>query len=195
MPNVSLNRRNSSISLKLNFFNNEPPLSYLQKMYSDLSSRDKSLVKTNLFVGIGVDGPETLSAGQINEFLVRNLVGVDEERGILAIGEYLQEGQLVQFHVRDARTSADDLTNQLARYVDGSGKASPAGALLFQCNGRGMNLYGESNHDSNLFRDSVGPIPLGGFFCNGEIGPVGGSTYLHGYTSSFAIFREPVRSL
>ena len=65
-----------------------------------------------------------------------------------------------------------------------------AGALLFSCAGRGMGLYGQADHDSNAFRRLVGDVPLGGFFCNGEIGPIQNATYLHGYTSAFAVFRE-----
>ena len=65
-----------------------------------------------------------------------------------------------------------------------------AGALLFQCSGRGMGLYGQADHDSNAFRRLVGDVPLGGFFCNGEIGPIQNATHLHGYTSAFAVFRE-----
>lgn len=62
---------------------------------------------------------------------------------------------------------------------------------MFSCLGRGENLYEEPNFDSDLFRQYLGEIPLGGFFCNGEIGPIGGNTYLHGYTSVFGIFCQP----
>ena len=96
----------------------------------------------------------------------------------------------MQFHVRDAETSAEDLRNALAGYLRGVGDRNAAAALMFQCTGRGQYLYGEEGHDTDVFNEMVGSLPMGGFFCNGEIGPVGGSTYLHGYTSSFAIFRE-----
>ena len=68
--------------------------------------------------------------------------------------------------------------------------AKPRGALLFSCLGRGAHLYGEPDHDSRAFAQEVGEVALGGFFCNGEIGPVGDTTYLHGYTSSFGLFHE-----
>ena len=90
---------------------------------------------------------------------------------------------------RDAETSAEDLRDSLAGYANAAGKRGAAGALLFSCTGRGRRLYGTPDHDAGVFRDALGPLPLGGFFCNGEIGPVGGTTYLHGYTSSFALFR------
>jgi small ligand-binding sensory domain FIST len=96
----------------------------------------------------------------------------------------------VQFHVRDAATSADDLRNAFATYLRGLGDRQASAALMFQCTGRGSFLYGREGHDTDMFNELIGALPMGGFFCNGEIGPVGGITYLHGYTSSFAIFRE-----
>jgi small ligand-binding sensory domain FIST len=100
----------------------------------------------------------------------------------------LQEGMRVRFHLRDAETSAEDLHTMLKGYE----KTSPetlSGALLFSCLGRGEGLYGLPNFDSGVFREHLGDVPVGGFFCNGEIGPVGGNTFLHGYTSSFGLFR------
>ena len=107
----------------------------------------------------------------------------------MAIGELLKEGQLVQFHLRDAETSAEDLTAVLERYAVENRENQVHGALLFSCLGRGQYLYGRPNHDTDIFHEKLGPVPLGGFFCNGEIGPVSGTTFLHGYTSSFGIFR------
>ena len=123
------------------------------------------------------------------DFLVRNVVGMDQNTGGLAIGEMLKEGQLVQFHLRDADTSSGDLQAVLGRYADQNRENDIPGALLFSCLGRGEYLYGKPNHDTDLFRDKLGNVPLGGFFCNGEIGPVSGTTFLHGYTSSFGLFR------
>jgi small ligand-binding sensory domain FIST len=97
---------------------------------------------------------------------------------------------VVQFHLRDARTSAEDLDERLARYRTERGPLDrPAGALLFSCLGRGAWLYGVPDHDTDAFRRHIGPVPLGGFFCNGEIGPVERRTFLHGYTSAFGLFR------
>jgi small ligand-binding sensory domain FIST len=95
---------------------------------------------------------------------------------------------VIQFLLRDARTAEEDLSQLLDRYRTGG--ARPSGALLFSCLGRGKHLFGAADHDTGLFRERLGPIPLGGFFCNGEIGPVGGSTFLHGYTSAFGLFRS-----
>src|SRR5690349_5246343 len=96
---------------------------------------------------------------------------------------------IVQFHLLDAASSSPDLEAVLPRYGERSGTPA-AGLLLFSCLGRGEHLYGEDDHDTWAFRRHLGAVPLGGFFCNGEIGPVHGSTYLHGYTSSFGLFRS-----
>ena len=119
---------------------------------------------------------------QLGDYLIRNIVGVDGQRGTLSVGEMLKEGQTVQFHLRDADASSQDLDAMLNQYVASHPLHQNAGALLFSCLGRGSYLYGRPDHDTDMFRDKVGAMPLTGFFCNGEIGQVGGSTYLHGYT-------------
>src|SRR5262249_1344657 len=113
----------------------------------------------------------------------------DSSSGAMAFGALIDPGSIVQFHLRDARTSAEDLEAMLAAYRADHASAPPYGSLLFSCLGRGMHLYGQSDHDTGAFRRLVGEVPLGGFFCNGEIGPVHGTTFLHGYTSSFGLFR------
>jgi small ligand-binding sensory domain FIST len=121
----------------------------------------------------------------MGDFLIRNIVGLDREHGYLAVGGLPRPGQTAQFHVRDARASADDMKNLLARAAHG---AKPLGALMFSCMGRGEDLYGEPDVDARLFLQQFGPVPLGGFFANGEIGPVDGTTYLHGYTNCLGLF-------
>ena len=164
----------------------QPVMSVLESFFAGLSPEEMELAGRALFLGISQradnDSPEH------GDFLIRNLLGVVQEQGALAIGERLREGQLVRFHVRDAATSSEDLALLLSGYAHRRGSGGPAGALLFSCLGRGRSLYGESDHDSRVFRDLFGPVSMGGFFCNGEIGPVGDATYLHGYTSSFALF-------
>src|SRR5262249_49623864 len=91
--------------------------------------------------------------------------------------------------LRDKETSADDLNQVLNTYLSRAGHDHVTGALLFSCLGRGEYLYGKASHDTLSFQKKLGTIPIAGFFCNGEIGPVGGTTYLHGYTSCFALFR------
>ncbi len=165
----------------------ETPLNVLRGLFPTLSERDQGLMRNSLFLGVVMD--EFIDNPQQGDFLIRNVMGMDDRSGSLAIGEMLKEGQLVQFHLRDADTSAQDLAAVLDRYAGDNRENQVHGALLFSCLGRGQYLYGKANHDTDLFRDKLGSVPLGGFFCNGEIGPVSGTTFLHGYTSSFGIFR------
>lgn len=165
-----------------------PPLELLRNLISTLSEKDQQLAQTSLFIGMARD--EFKSELQPGDFLIRNLLGVDPRQGAIAIGDRVRPGQRIQFHLRDADTSAMDLEFLLQRYQESADpSATVAGALIFSCLGRGEALYGKPNFDSRLFRRYLDSIPLGGFFCNGEIGPVGGSTFLHGYTSAFGIFR------
>lgn len=163
------------------------PFEVLREMFDGLSPSDRELVQHSLFLGVVMD--ELNESPKLGDFLIRNIIGVDAQRGAVAVGESLKEGQTVQFHLRDADTSSEDLIAMLSKYVQGGTPPADSGALLFSCLGRGVHLYGRPDHDTELFRESVGSLPLTGFFCNGEIGQVRGSTYLHGYTSSFGIFR------
>ena len=165
----------------------EPAMKVLQELFDSSDERDQGLMRSSLFLGIAMD--EFQDNPEQGDFLIRNLIGTDSQSGAIAIGETLQEGHLAQFHLRDAMTSRDDLMAVLTRYVDDSHSSPAHGALLFSCLGRGEHLYGRPNHDTDLFQERVGTIPMGGFFCNGEIGPVGGTTFLHGFTSSFGLFR------
>jgi small ligand-binding sensory domain FIST len=164
------------------------PMDVVRELYEAADPRDRALMQGSLFLGLEM-GAERHEFRR-GDFLIRNLVGADPDSGALAVAAGLHEGQVVQFHLRDARTSAEDLEERLGRYCRDAGPGgAPRGALLFSCLGRGAHLYGRPGHDSELFRRHLGALPLGGFFCNGEIGPVGGRTFLHGYTSAFGIFR------
>ncbi|MBI4530477.1 MAG: FIST C-terminal domain-containing protein [Candidatus Latescibacteria bacterium] len=164
-----------------------PPIEVLVELYESLPPEDQELMRHSLHVGIATT--ELVEEFKPGDFLIRNVIGIDQETGVMAVGEMLRNGQTVQFHLRDAETSAEDLHLMLSQYKGRPRATSSAGALLFSCNGRGQHLYGRPNHDSDSFRGVLGEIPLGGFFCAGEIGPVAQSTYLHGFTSSFGIFR------
>ena len=166
------------------------PLEALRELVQTLSEEDRELAQHSLFVGVVSD--EFKLVLEPEDFLIRNLLGVDPKVGAIAIGDRVRLGQRIQFHLRDARTSAEDLEMLLERYQRSSDDRgiSSAGALIFSCLGRGEGLYGEPNFDSRLFGRYLNNIPLSGFFCNGEIGPVGGNTFLHGYTSVFGICRQ-----
>lgn len=168
--------------------NQKKPVEVLQELHESLSEDDRELFKHALLLGVEMTS-DKVEYGQ-GDFLVRNIVGVDPRSGALAVATELKQFQAVQFMLRDAAAAEQDLSRMLSRYRERQGDARPQGALLFSCNGRGRRLFGREDHDTGLFQDAVGTTPMGGFFCNGEIGPVGGTTFLHGYTSAFAIFRE-----
>lgn len=167
----------------------ESPLTVLRDLIESLNEADRQLAQNSLFVGVVCD--EFKEALQPGDFLIRNLLGVDPRTGAIAIGDRVRTGQRIQFHLRDVKTSAEDLEMLLTRYQQQTFKTKAVGALMFSCLGRGEHLYGEANFDSGLFQKYLPSLPLSGFFCNGEIGPVGGSTFLHGYTSVFGICRQP----
>lgn len=161
----------------------------LQEVVERLSENEQLLVRQSLFIGIAMN--EFALSHKAGDFLVRNIIGLEPNLGALVVGEVMREEQTVQFHVRDAASSGDELRMLLKQFQQGSAGGTE-GALLFSCLGRGEHLYGMPNHDSDCFREYLGQVPLGGFFCNGEIGPIAGTTFLHGYTSSFGIFRAKI---
>jgi small ligand-binding sensory domain FIST len=166
------------------------PLVLLRDLIANSSEEDRVLAQRSLFVGLAMD--EFKQNLQPGDFLIRNILGVDPTAGAIAIGDLVRPGQRLQFHLRDAQASAQDLELLLQRYQDQHSTGNyPVGALMFSCLGRGEGLYGKPNFDSGLFKHYLKDVPLGGFFCGGEIGPVGGNTFLHGYTSVFGICRQP----
>ena len=162
------------------------PVAALQAILGGLSPEDRELVKHSLFLGVArrdfsvVDGEAEAAAA----FLVRNLIGVDPRNGAVAVGERMRVGQQVQFHLRDGATSRQEL-EQLLR-AQAHRRPEPLAAFLFACLGRGRGLYGRPDGDAGPCHAIFPATPLAGAFCNGEIGPVGGSTHLHGYTACFA---------
>ena len=165
----------------------QPAIQVLQELFNSLNEGDQDLARHSLFLGMAMD--ELQDEFNQGDFLIRNILGKDPTTGALAVGELPNEGQRVQFHLRDANTSGEELEGLLERYAADKVGGPDWGTLLFSCLGRGQHLYGRPDYDTDLFRKWLGGIPLGGFFCNGEIGPVGETTFLHGYTSSFGLFR------
>jgi small ligand-binding sensory domain FIST len=164
----------------------KPALEVLEALHDSLAPRDQELLRHSLFVGVEM---QDSLVHRESELLVRNIVGVDPESGALGVAARLRPFQVIRFLLRDAETATDDLSRMLEQHR-ARGLGTVEGALLFSCLGRGERLFGEPDHDSALFRRLVGAAPVGGFFCNGEIGPVGGTTFVHGYTSAFALFRR-----
>jgi len=165
-----------------------PALDRLQTAFESLSEEERRIAHRALHIGVVID--EHHNRFERGDFLVRNLIGADRSSGSVAIGDVVREGQTVQFHVRDARSASEDLNLLLA--AERSRQVQPTlGALVFSCCGRGQGLFGRPHHDVTAVRERVGDVPIAGFFAQGEIGPVGGSNFLHGYTASVALFSEP----
>lgn len=161
----------------------QTPLERLQALQVKLSPADRELVSRGLHVGRVIDEYKTeLGPG---DFLVRGIVGLDPQSGAIAVGDAVEVGETIQFHVRDAATADEDLRTML----EGTGEPA-AGALLFTCNGRGSRLFSVPDHDASLVSEKLGGLPLAGFNCAGEIGPVGGKNFLHGFTASVALVDE-----
>lgn len=167
-----------------------PALHCLQSVFGQLSIHEREQAQRALHIGIAMD--EQRAQFTRGDFLIRNLLGADQQTGAIVVGDIVQEGQTVQFQVRDAQSADEDLHALLAASrLDESQR--PLGALLFSCCGRGKGLFGVPNHDASVLGEQLGAIPLAGFFAQGELGPVGGRNFLHGYTASIAIFSEPDR--
>ncbi|HVJ81943.1 MAG TPA: FIST N-terminal domain-containing protein [Planctomycetia bacterium] len=160
----------------------KPALARLQEVFDALSPADKRLFQQGLHVGRAMS--EYKDEFGRGDFLIRNVLGVEPESGAVVLGDQVRVGQTVQFHVRDAASADEDLRELLA-----SGGGAPAGALLFTCNGRGERMFAAPNHDAGAIKNAWGEFPLAGFFAQGELGPVGGRNFLHGFTAAIAVFR------
>ena len=151
---------------------------------------DKNLLQSRAFVGLAVDpSKSTFDRG---DFIVRMLVGIEPQQGGLAIGDHnLRIGQTVQFLVRDAASAGEDLLGLVRDSAGPSSKAPARGALVFSCNGRGTRMFPKPDHDIGCIQTALAnEVPASGFFAMGEIGPVGGRNFVHGFTASVAVFRS-----
>jgi small ligand-binding sensory domain FIST len=159
------------------------PRDVLSDVFEKLPPTDRSLFGDALFIGLATRRDRNqYGAG---DFLVRSILGLDPQTGALWVGGRVEPKGVVQLHVRDAVTSAQDVEKTLKAHSQALEGQAPSAALLFSCVSRGSSFYGQPDHDANALRRLVGDVPLGGFFCGGEIGPVEGETYLHGQTSVF----------
>ena len=156
-----------------------PALDRLRDIVAGLPPGDRALVQEGLHVGRVIDEQKD-SFGR-GDFLISNVMGADPEAGDITIGATAEVGSTVQFQVRDADSADEDLRHLLAGQ---QGRA----ALVFTCNGRGRNLFDAPDHDARLVHDQVGQGAVAGMFCAGELGPVGGRNFVHGYTASVVLF-------
>jgi len=156
-----------------------PALERLRELAERADDAERALLQRGLQLGFVVD--EHRAEFGRGDFLVRSVIGADRETGAIAVGEPVEVGRTVQFHVRDAAAADDDLRALLAAETAGA-------ALCFTCNGRGKALFGAPDHDAGVVAETLGPVPVAGMFCAGEIGPVGRRNALHAFTASLALF-------
>ena len=165
---------------------NRPAYSVLAETFQKLPPEEQRKAQGNLFIGLVVN--EYLEEFHRGDFLVRNLIGGDPKSGVLAVGALPRAGQTMQFQRRDAAAATEDMNELLGLSKEKLAGATVYGGCLCCCNGRGQHLFGRANHDAEIIQRCLGPLGLAGFFCNGEIGPVGAKNYLHGFTASLALF-------
>jgi len=163
-----------------------PALERLRGEIAALSSEEQALAARGLLAGLVID--ENRPQYDTGDFLMRGLLGADEASGALALAGAVRVGQTLRFSVRDVASADADLRQALGGVPR---RARPAGALLFTCNGRGTNMFPAPDHDARVIAAALGTQALAGFFCGGEIGPVGGKAFLHGFTATLAVFLEP----
>lgn len=159
-----------------------PALERLVEVIASLGPDDRALAQRGIHLGCVID-ERRVDFGR-GDFLIRNVLGGDRSAGAIAIGAEVDVGATVQFQVRDATSADEDLRELLA------GSAATA-ALVFTCNGRGVHLFGVPDHDASLVHDAVDGGAIAGMFCAGELGPVGGRSFLHGFTASVLLFDDP----
>jgi small ligand-binding sensory domain FIST len=162
----------------------KPALSVLQKTVQDAPSPDRDLARNAIFVGrVTNEYQDEFIQG---DFVVRGLMGIDQKTGALLVGDLITPGETIQFHVRDAQSAHEDLERMLKGSINGT--QGPQAALIFSCNGRGSHLFKKSGHDAQMVSQHTGNCPQAGFLCSGEIGPIAGKSFVHGFTSSIGLF-------
>jgi len=162
----------------------QPAVKRIEELYTTATERDQLLMRRGLHVGQATN--ELKAELGRGDFVIRNLVGIDQEKGAIAISDMAEVGQTIQFQVRDADSAREDLRATL----DTQRESPVAAALLFSCNGRGLGMFGQPDHDIGAVRGAFGDIPVAGFFAAGELGPVGGRNFVHGFTASMLLFRN-----
>jgi small ligand-binding sensory domain FIST len=162
----------------------QTPLDYLRALLMEVAPAERELMQRGLLIGIAMS--EYRDEFRQGDFIVRNLVGLDPRTGALALNDRVRRGQTVQFHVRDAASADADLRQMLTTAT--AGQPRPSGGLVFTCNGRGTRLFNKPDHDAKAIQAAAGPLALAGFFAAGELGPVGATNFIHGFTASTVLF-------
>ncbi len=181
-PEMTITRAEANV---IGHLAGKPAMERLGEVISALPEHERELAGAGVLVGLVID--ENRPEYERGDFLVRPIIGVDRQSGAIAIGESVRVGQTVRLQVRDAASADEDLREALRAQAQALGPDGAAGALLFTCNGRGSHMFEVPDHDAGAIEDSLG-APTAGFFCAGEIGPVGGRNFLHGFTATMAVF-------
>lgn len=164
------------------------PFNQLQDLWQHLPTKDQELLQRGgLHVGLVMN--EYQEEFRRGDFLIRNVMGLDRDSGSLVLTDEVRVGQTVQFQLRDADSADEDL-HDLLQQDSAAHEKQPMGALLFSCNGRGSRMFAEAHHDARAIGQEAGSIPLAGFFAQGELGPVGGQNFIHGFTASVVLFED-----
>ncbi len=163
-----------------------PALAALRSVVEELGDDERRILSEGMLLGIVVESgrPDYMHG----DFLVRSVLGGDPATGTIAVGAPIETGQVVRVHARDAASADRDLHDSLGLRRQALGSDAAAGALMFTCNGRGRGMFGVRDHDAAALTAELGAIPTAGFFAAGEIGPVGGESFLHGFTATVAVF-------
>lgn len=154
-----------------------PALDVLREDIGEVLSKDIYKISGYIFAGLPIEYSDT------GDYLVRNIIGLDEEQKIIAIGDYLYEGSRFMFCRRDGNSAREDLLRMLTAMKSRIKKA-PRGAVYFTCLGRGRYQFGENSEELKLIKKELGDFPLVGFFANGEIF----NNRLYGYTGVLTLF-------
>lgn len=165
----------------------QPSFEVIKKIYAGLPTQDQARVEQGLHLGIAMT--ELKDEFQYGDFLIRNVIGIDEESGTITVGDYIRKGRTVQFHIRDQVSASIELRSMLETEIKNETGGAPTAALIFTCNGRGSNLFEKPHHDAALVSEIVGEVATAGIFAAGEFGYVGSSNFLHGFTASIALFQ------
>jgi small ligand-binding sensory domain FIST len=154
-----------------------PALEVMKEEIGEILARDLKRAAGYIFVGLPVRGSDT------GDYLVRNILGVDPQNHLVAIGEYVQPGDELLFCRRDQQTAEADLLRMLTA-IGAQLNAPIRGGVYYSCLGRGQHMFGAPNRELELIRDALGAFPLVGFFANGEIS----HNRLYGYTGVLTLF-------
>lgn len=157
---------------------NQPALDVFKQEIGDVLARDIDRAAGYIFAGFPVEGSDT------GDYLVRNIIGLDEKNGLLAIGDHMQANVPIMFCKRDGQSAIQDMYRMLNNLKKRAGKQSIKGALYISCLGRGRNLFGNNSEELKMIAEVLGDIPLVGFYANGEIA----GNRLYGYTGVLTLF-------